>query len=161
MNGKIIFLLVVFEFLLHECWVCSNWLACLFLLFDFGDGWSDVGVRMTRGAPGGSATSAGSNAEPAQALAAHALQENLRHGQEPRPRAPWLWWVYSVHDNGTWTAAYLLASLCGHSTSIIMLLFIPCRVLCTWMWTLHWFWLYFCNEIKHTSWHQVTIIKPN
>lgn len=121
------FLLMVFMFLLDECWVCSNWLACLFSLFDFGDGWSDVGVRMSRGAPGGSATGAGSNAEPAQALAAHALQENLCHGQEPRPRAPRLWWVSSVHDGGTWTAEHVLASLHGHSTSVIIILFISNR----------------------------------
>lgn len=105
------FLLMVFMFLLDECWVCSNWLACLFSLFDFGDGWSDVGVRMSRGAPGGSAAGTGSDAEPAQALAAHAFQENLCHGQEPRPRAPRLWWVSSVYDDGTWNAELSLASL--------------------------------------------------
>jgi len=65
----------------------SNWLAFLFSLFDC-DGWFGVGVHMSRGAPGSCAAGTGGNAEPTEALVAHAFQENLCHGQEPRSGAP-------------------------------------------------------------------------
>jgi hypothetical protein len=98
-------------------------------LFDC-DGWSGVGVHMSRGAPGSSAAGTGSNAEPAQTLAAHAFQENLCYGQEPRPGAPWFWWVFSVPYDGTWTwtSQRRLYSVLACSTSILVLSFIPSRM---------------------------------
>jgi hypothetical protein len=62
-----------------------------------------VGVHMSRSVPEGSAVVIGSDAKPAKTLTAHAFQENLCHGKEPRPGVPWPWWVYfpSLHDDGT------------------------------------------------------------